>query len=316
MVGSTIPRALPVALPPANTPRGSTSIDFGENQLSPGLIGLSPLPTSHPNGFQPIPVRASTGCYPSFTLRMDRSPWLRVYPQALSSPSAGLAFALAPRLSRLASRLRRNSPDHNAKGTPSAVTPLARRPASDRLSACGFRLSFTPRTGVLFTCPSRYSSTIGHTGVFSLGGWSPQLPAGLLAPRGTQDPHYARPLAFGYRALTVSGAASQPTSPGFVVRVRGSYNPARHVGRFGLDPFRSPLLRASRLISLPAGTEMFQFPAFASPCGDDRTRARPGFPIRPSEAHRLCAPPLGLSQLTTAFIASVCPGIPHMPSLA
>src|SRR4029079_16789191 len=30
-------------------PRGPTSIDFGENQLSPGLIGLSPLPTSHPS---------------------------------------------------------------------------------------------------------------------------------------------------------------------------------------------------------------------------------------------------------------------------
>jgi hypothetical protein len=32
----------------------------------------------------------------------------------------------------------------------------------------------------------------------------------------------------------------------------------------GLDPFRSPLLRTSRLISLPPGTEMFQFPGFAS----------------------------------------------------
>lgn len=93
LVGATPPRAHPVALPPADIraqraqPRGSTSIDFGENQLSPGLIGLSPLPTSHPNGFQPIPVRASTGCYPSFTLLMGRSPWLRVYPQALHSPS-------------------------------------------------------------------------------------------------------------------------------------------------------------------------------------------------------------------------------------
>ena len=92
LVGATPPRAHPVALPPADIrgypqPRGSTSIDFGENQLSPGLIGLSPLPTSHPNGFQPIPVRASTGCYPSFTLLMGRSPWLRVYPQALSTPS-------------------------------------------------------------------------------------------------------------------------------------------------------------------------------------------------------------------------------------
>src|SRR5678815_2808833 len=35
--------------------------------------------------------------------------------------------------------------------------------------------------------------------------------------------------------------------------------------RVGLGPFRAPLLRASRLISLPPGTEMFQFPGFASP---------------------------------------------------
>ena len=32
---------------------------------------------------------------------------------------------------------------------------------------------------------------------------------------------------------------------------------------FGLFPVRSPLLRESRLISFPAGTEMFQFPALA-----------------------------------------------------
>jgi hypothetical protein len=87
LVGSSTPRAHPVALPPVNTPRGSTSIDFGENQLSPGLIGLSPLPTSHPSGFQPTPVRSSTGCYPSFNLLMGRSPWLRVYARELHSPS-------------------------------------------------------------------------------------------------------------------------------------------------------------------------------------------------------------------------------------
>ena len=33
--------------------------------------------------------------------------------------------------------------------------------------------------------------------------------------------------------------------------------------RFGLIPVRSPLLRESRLISSPAGTEMFHFPALA-----------------------------------------------------
>lgn len=123
MVGRSGPRAHPVALPPRNTPQGSTSIDFGENQLSPGLIGLSPLPTSHPSGFQPTPVRASTGCYPSFTLLMGRSPWLRVYPRELQNALVtGLAFAVAPDQRPLASLPRSNSPDHNAKGTQSENT--------------------------------------------------------------------------------------------------------------------------------------------------------------------------------------------------
>ena len=47
---------------------------FGENQLSRSLIGLSPLHTGHPPGFQPWWVRASTRSYPRFTLPMRRSP--------------------------------------------------------------------------------------------------------------------------------------------------------------------------------------------------------------------------------------------------
>ena len=44
----------------------------------------------------------------------------------------------------------------------------------------------------------------------------------------------------------------------------GPTTPGRQAPRFRLVPFRSPLLRESRLISLPPGTEMFQFPGFAS----------------------------------------------------
>jgi hypothetical protein len=84
------------------------------------LIGLSPLPTHHPSGFQPTTVRTSTRCYPSFILCMGRSPWLRVYAHELDALFAGLAFAAAPRDTRLASLVSSNSPDHNAKGTPSA----------------------------------------------------------------------------------------------------------------------------------------------------------------------------------------------------
>ena len=53
--------------------RGYTSIYFGENQLSPGLIGLSPLPTAHPLSFQPKWVRSSTTSYRRFNLAMGRS---------------------------------------------------------------------------------------------------------------------------------------------------------------------------------------------------------------------------------------------------
>ena len=46
---------------------------FGEYELFPSLIGLSPLPTGHPKTFQRQRVRASTVCYHSFTLPMGRS---------------------------------------------------------------------------------------------------------------------------------------------------------------------------------------------------------------------------------------------------
>ncbi len=41
--------------------------------------------------------------------------------------------------------------------------------------------------------------------------------------------------------------------------------PAMTRDRFGLFPFRSPLLRESRLLSLPVGTEMFHFPTLPPP---------------------------------------------------
>ena len=46
---------------------------FGEYELSPSLIGLSLLPSSHPKAFQRLPVRTSSGCYPTFILPKGRS---------------------------------------------------------------------------------------------------------------------------------------------------------------------------------------------------------------------------------------------------
>ena len=81
-------------------------------------------------------------------------------------------------------------------------------------------------------------------------------------------------------------------------------------------------------MSFPPGTEMFQFPGFASlvlciqtkitrPISDaNMTKVRKaselvklGFPIQRSRGQRLFAPHPGFSQRTTSFIASVRQGI-------
>jgi hypothetical protein len=69
--------------------------------------------------------------------------------------------------------------------------------------------------------------------------------------------------------------------------------------RFGLFPFRSPLLRESRLLSLPVGTEMFHFPTLPPPAlcvqaGAMGHYAPSGFPIRKSPDQSLVADSPGL----------------------
>ena len=46
---------------------------FGEYELSPSLISLSPLPSAHPEAFQRLLVRSSIWCYPDFNLDKGRS---------------------------------------------------------------------------------------------------------------------------------------------------------------------------------------------------------------------------------------------------
>ena len=46
---------------------------FGEYELSPSLISLSPPPSSHPEAFQRLLVRTSIWCYPDFILAKGRS---------------------------------------------------------------------------------------------------------------------------------------------------------------------------------------------------------------------------------------------------
>ena len=156
---------------------------FGENQLSRSLIGLSPLPTAHPPGFQPWWVRSSTRSYPRFNLAMGRS--LRFGSRTCDSIALfGLAFATASPHG-LTSPHTANSQAHSSKGT------LSRRTEADelqRLVGTRFQVLFHSPPGVLFTFPSRYLSAIGHQGVFRLSGWSRQIHTGFLGPRATWDP--------------------------------------------------------------------------------------------------------------------------------
>ena len=105
--------------------------------------------------------------------------------------------------------------------------------------------------------------------VFSLGGWSPQLPTRFLVSRGTQQ-YAERPLPFAYRTITFYGCPFQE----HLAKERFSYSlltlrgwsrrmlqPRPDIGphstkpdRFGLFPFRSPLLWESRLIYFPQVT--------------------------------------------------------------
>lgn len=76
---------------------------------------------------------------------------------------------------------------------------------------------------------------------------------------------------FVYGIITLSDPPFRVGSTStFAAYMAGPSTPAlpkQH--RFGLFPFRSPLLGESLLLfSFPAGTEMFQFPAFASAFSD------------------------------------------------
>ena len=87
-----------------------------------------------------------------------------------------------------------------------------------------FQVLFTPLFTVLFTFPSRYWSTIGLSGVFSLTGWPRQIHTEFLVLRATQDTtRWSRLFVYGiftlYDAtfqmlpLNLNGPCCSPTTP-------------------------------------------------------------------------------------------------------
>ena len=67
---------------------------FGEYELSPSLIGLSLLPSPHPEAFQRLLVRSSIPCYRDFNLDKCRSLGFASTPTDLTAYSASLSLRL------------------------------------------------------------------------------------------------------------------------------------------------------------------------------------------------------------------------------
>ena len=107
-------------------------------------------------------------------------------------------FGSTPEALNLAPHI--NSPDRSTKSTTSSVNALC------VLVNTRFQVLFHSPSGVLFTFPSQYCSTIGHQVVFRLGGWAPRIPCGFHVSARTLDTaKFGR--HFAYRTLTFFGCA-------------------------------------------------------------------------------------------------------------
>ena len=206
---------------------------------------------------------------------------------------------------------------------------------SDAPTACRHTVSGTIslRSRGTFHHSLTVLSAIGHQGIFRLSGWSRQIHTGFLGPRATwvslkraadvsttgvlpSTPDLSHVLRLHQRFLTRPVAGRQqkrdPTTP-YTQPLPGLTRI-----RFGLIRFRSPLLPESRLFSLPAGTEMFHFPAFPPHClcVQQWVTAHDDCRVSPFGNPRIKAwltTPRGLSWPPTSFIGSWCQGIHRAP---
>ena len=215
------------------------------------------------------------------------------------------------------------------------TTPSTQGTRCDAPTACRHTVSGTIslRSRGTFHHSLTVLSAIGHQGIFRLSGWSRQIHTRFLESCATWD--------ISERAVQISATGVLPSTPDLshVLRLHQRFLTRPVAGRrqkrdpttphaqplpgitrirFGLIRFRSPLLPESRLFSLPAGTEMFHFPAFpphalyiqARVTAHDDCRVSPFG--HPRITARLAAP-RGLSRPPTSFIGSWCQGIHRAP---
>ena len=136
---------------------------------------------------------------------------------------------------------------------------------SDFLWACGFRFSFTPLPGFFSPFPLGTCSLSVTREYLALGDGPPRFRRNFTCSAVLRI-HSGENELLTTGLLPSSVGLSKPLRliHSFVTPYRVSYNPKRQASWFGLFPFRSPLLRESNFLSLPAGTKMFQFSASTS----------------------------------------------------
>ena len=159
--------------------------------------------------------------------------------------------------------------------------------------------------------------------MFSLTGWSPQIQSGFHVTGPTQVP-FGRQFSFRVRDCHPLWSTFPDRSANRLLcnsHVKGPTTPQRKPPRFGLFRFRSPLLTESLRFLFLRLLRCFTSPGIACPLlfyseWDDFLLRKPGYPIRKSPGHSLCAANRSLSQLITSFIACWHQGIHSMPLTA
>ncbi len=159
--------------------------------------------------------------------------------------------------------------------------PLVRRPIGlPQIVGIWFQSFSLPSTGCFSPFPHGTCALSVTSSYLALEDGPPGFPRGFTCPVVLGNKTQEDAFGFAYGALTLCGAPSQRLRlPMRLVTSRGACSrlqsrpttPTRQrlhaitSRRFGLLPVRSPLLGESlACFLLPAGTEMFHFPAFAS----------------------------------------------------
>jgi hypothetical protein len=165
---------------------------------------------------------------------------------------------------------RSNSPAHYAKGTRSGLRLATHSPPTACRQTVSGSISL-PSPGFFSPFPHGTGSLSVAREYLALEGGPSGFPRGFTCPVVLGNAGQRDQDDFAYRAFTFCGGSFQSlqlSSDLVTLRATPYQRPATPdrlaPTRFGLFPFRSPLLRESSFLSLPRGTEMFQFPRFAS----------------------------------------------------